>query len=222
MNKKLLIFLPFLMLLAGAFTSCEEVEEVGKYDNWEERNVAYIDSLNLIIGSRADRIIEGAKYEGEIGDSMKLSKIPVGELFAIKDNNRSTIDKSYYIYCKKISLDNPYGQRPLYTQSVSAYYYGTLITGDKFDGNFTGYSAIDRGALPAEGDKAKKPTEFDSPSSFSVTGVISGWTSVLQYMHTGERWILYIPYQCGYGTSGSGAVLGYSTLTFDLELQKVL
>ena len=53
MNKRLLIFLPFLLLLAGVFTSCEEVEEVGKYDNWRERNEAYIDSLNLIIGGRA-------------------------------------------------------------------------------------------------------------------------------------------------------------------------
>ena len=86
MNKRLLVFLPFLLLLTGVFTSCEEVEEVGRYDNWRERNEAYIDSLNLIIGGRADRIIEGAKYEGDNGDSVKLSKIPVGELFAIKDN----------------------------------------------------------------------------------------------------------------------------------------
>ena len=62
-NKRLLIFLPFLLLLTGVFTSCEEVEEVGRYDNWRERNEAYIDSLNLIIGGRADRIIEGAKYD---------------------------------------------------------------------------------------------------------------------------------------------------------------
>ena len=79
MNKRLLVFLPFLLLLAGVFTSCEEVEEVGRYDNWRERNEAYIDSLNLIIGGRADRIIEGAKYEGDNGDSVKLSKITVGE-----------------------------------------------------------------------------------------------------------------------------------------------
>ena len=72
MNKRLLIFLPFLLLLTGVFTSCEEVEEVGRYDNWRERNEAYIDSLNLIIGGRADRIIEGAKYEGDNGDSVSL------------------------------------------------------------------------------------------------------------------------------------------------------
>ena len=191
MNKRLLIFLPFLLLLAGVFTSCEEVEEVGKYDNWRERNEAYIDSLNLIIGGRADRIIEGAKYEGDNGDSVKLSKIPVGELFAIKDNYKSTTENSLYIYCKKISPDNPDGERPLYTQSVTTYYYGTIILGDRFDGNFVGYSAI------------------------------SGWTTVLQYMHTKERWILYIPYQCGYGESGYSSILGYSTLTFDMQLEAV-
>ena len=174
MNKRLLIFLPFLLLLAGVFTSCEEVEEVGKYDNWRERNEAYIDSLNLIIGGRADRIIEGAKYEGDNGDSVKLSKIPVGELFAIKDNYKSTTENSLYIYCKKISPDNPYGERPLYTESVTTYYYGTIILGDRFDGNFVGYSAIDRGVLLSEGEGAKVPTDFDSPSSFSVTGVVSG------------------------------------------------
>lgn len=30
--KKSLLFLPFLLLLVGAFISCEEVEEAGKYD----------------------------------------------------------------------------------------------------------------------------------------------------------------------------------------------
>ena len=78
-----------------------------------------------------------------------------------------------------------------------------------------------RGVLLSEGEGAKVPTDFDSPSSFSVTGVVSGWTTVLQYMHTKERWILYIPYQCGYGESGYGSILGYSTLTFDMQLEAV-
>ena len=30
--KKSLLFLPFLLLLVGAFISCEEVEEAGKYE----------------------------------------------------------------------------------------------------------------------------------------------------------------------------------------------
>lgn len=35
--KKSLLFLPFLLLLVGAFISCEEVEEAGKYDKRTRR-----------------------------------------------------------------------------------------------------------------------------------------------------------------------------------------
>lgn len=218
MKKRLLVFLPFLLFVAGVFTSCEEVEEEGKYDNWQERNETYIDSLSLIVNGRIDRTIEGGVYEGDNGDSAKLAKIPVGELFAIKDTYASTDGNPQYIYCKKIKGDNREGQRPLYTQSFSAYYYGTIITGEKFDGNFTGYSATDRGTLDAE---EKGPTDFDSPSTFSVTGVITGWTAIVQYMHTDERWMVYVPYQCAYKESGRGSIPGYTALIYDMELVSV-
>ena len=58
--KKSLLFLPFLLLLVGAFISCEEVEEAGKYDNWRERGEAFVDSIRRLTGdnyvaSRAGR-----------------------------------------------------------------------------------------------------------------------------------------------------------------------
>lgn len=220
MKKGLLAFLPFFLLVAGVFTSCEEVEEVGKYDNWRPRNEAFIDSLSNIVGTNAARIITGdERYDDIIS---KLSAIPAGELFAIKDQLTSTNNAAVYIYCKKISADNPDGERPLFTgagSSVSAYYYGTNILGERFDGNFVGYSATDQGVLTASG---KAPTEFNSPNSFGVLGVINGWTTVLQYMRTGERWMLYIPWISAYGAKGYGSVIGYSALTFDMILEEVL
>ena len=201
--RKILCFL--LPLAALLFASCEEVQEASKYDNWQSRNEAFIDSIARETG-------------GLIIDSEeKAAAVEVGRLFAIA-TTAGTMSGDQYVYCKKITA-NPDGRRPLYTESVSAYYYGTLITGDRFDGNFTGYSALDQGTLNAT-DKA--PTEFDAPSEFSVSGVISGWTAALQLMKTGERWMLYIPYQSGYGTSGSGSILGYSALTFDLDLVEVV
>lgn len=219
MKKGLLVFLPFFLLVAGVFTSCEEVEEVSKYDNWQERNEAFIDSLNVIVGDNANRRITGnEQYEAL---EKKLNDIPVGELFAILDQLRSTDDNPQYIYCKKISEDNPEGVRPVYTgtpSSFSAYYYGTNILGERFDGNFEGFSATDRGRLDP---KEKKPNDFNSPSSFTVTGVVNGWTAVVQYMRTDERWMLYIPWSSAYGASGSGSILGYSALTFDLQMVDV-
>ena len=201
--RKILCFL--LPLAALLLASCEEVQEASKYDNWQARNEAFIDSIARETG-------------GLIIDSEeKAAAVEVGRLFAIA-TTAGTMSDDQYVYCKKITA-NPDGRRPLYTESVSAYYYGTLITGDRFDGNFTGYSALDQGTLNAT-DKA--PTEFDAPSEFSVSGVIAGWTAALQLMKTGERWMLYIPYQSGYGTSGSGSILGYSALTFDLDLVEVV
>ena len=187
-RKTLCFLLPLAALL---FASCEEVQEASKYDNWQARNEAFIDSIARETG-------------GLIIDSEeKAAAVEVGRLFAIA-TTAGTMSGDQYVYCKKITA-NPDGRRPLYTESVSAYYYGTLITGDRFDGNFTGYSALDQGTLNAT-DKA--PTE--------------GWTAALQLMKTGERWMLYIPYQSGYGTSGSGSILGYSALTFDLDLVEVV
>ena len=200
--KTICFVLPLAALL---FASCEEVQEPSKYDNWQARNEAYIDSIAGETGKVFVATLEDA------------DRMEPGSLFAIATTSGTTAGEQY-VYCKKITA-NPEGRRPLYTETVSAYYYGTLITGDKFDGNFTGYSAIDRQELNAED---KKPTEFDAPAEFAVSGMITGWTAALQLMRTGERWMLYIPYQSAYGTSGSGSIPGYSALAFDLILDDIV
>ncbi len=203
------ILSPFSLLLclslSFVFVACEEVEEAGTYDNWQARNEAYIDSIASLVGNRY------------IATEEAVMQVPVGEMFAIRTEASNTAGEQY-VYCKKI-VDNPTGRRPLYTESVSVYYYGTLITGASFDGNFEGYSAIDQQELDST---EKCPTEFDSPATFSVSGVVAGWIAALQLMHTGERWIIYIPYQSGYGTSDSGSIPGYSALTFDIQLEEVI
>lgn len=200
--KTICFVLPLAALL---FASCEEVQEPGKYDNWQARNEAYIDSIAGETGKVFVATLEDA------------DRMEPGRLFAIATTSGTTAGEQY-VYCKKITA-NPEGRRPLYTETVSAYYYGTLITGDKFDGNFTGYSAVDRQELNAED---KKPTEFDAPAEFAVSGMITGWTAALQLMRTGERWMLYIPYQSAYGTSGSKSIRGYSALAFDLILDDIV
>ena len=200
--KTICFVLPLAALL---FASCEEVQEASKYDNWPARNEAYIDSIAGETGKVFVATLEDA------------DRMEPGRLFAIATTSGTTAGEQY-VYCKKITA-NPEGRRPLYTETVSAYYYGTLITGDKFDGNFTGYSAVDRQELNAED---KKPTEFDAPAEFAVSGVITGWTAALQLMRTGERWMLYIPYQSAYGTSGSGSIPGYSALAFDIILDDIV
>ena len=91
------------------------------------------------------------------------------------------------------------GKTPTATDRVTVHYTGKLIDGMIFD------SSVQRG----------------SPATFSVNGVIAGWTEALQLMHEGDKWMLYIPDNLGYGERGSGQIPPYSALIFEVELIKV-
>lgn len=201
--------LPGLCLLAlclplWLLTSCEEVDEPAVYDDWQGRNEAFMDSIANRTGSRLVTTMD------------VLDEIPLHQMFALQVWGASTDRGDQYVYCKKIKVsDDSTARPPYYTETVETFYYGTLINGERFDGNFEGYGALDWGELDAA---AKAPTSFDSPTSFSVSGVVQGWSTALQYMRPGDRWMLYIPYQSAYGTTASGSVPAYSALTFDLEL----
>ena len=90
------------------------------------------------------------------------------------------------------------GATPTLQDSVLAHYHGTLIDGTVFD------SSIDRG----------------EPAEFPVSGVIKGWTEILQIMKEGDKWKVTIPYTLAYPDGVRGIEPG-STLIFDIELIKV-
>jgi len=84
------------------------------------------------------------------------------------------------------------GPKPLIGDSVTCNYIGTYVNGVEFD----------RG----------------QPMTFSMTGVITGWTEALLMMPTGSKWKLYVPHQLGYGPVDYREIPGGSVLIFDLEL----
>lgn len=89
------------------------------------------------------------------------------------------------------------GAKPTLSDSVKCHYHGKLINGIVFD------SSVERG----------------EPAVFPVSGVIAGWTEILQLMPVGSKWRVTIPYQLAYGERGAGgAIEPYSTLIFDIEL----
>ena len=79
---------------------------------------------------------------------------------------------------------------------VSVHYKGTLINGREFDNSWK------RGC----------------PEAFRLNQVIEGWQLALQEMRVGDRWIIYIPYNFGYGNRASGPIPAFSTLIFEVEL----
>ncbi|MFT4221904.1 FKBP-type peptidyl-prolyl cis-trans isomerase [Dysgonomonas sp.] len=91
------------------------------------------------------------------------------------------------------------GVKPLATDIVKVNYKGTLIDGTVFDSS-----------------------EGKEPATFNVSGVIKGWTEVLQLMPAGSTWTVYIPYDLAYGAQERGEhIKPFSTLIFDVELLEV-
>ena len=192
MSKKIYLF--SLILLALAFVSCEETEEVGRYDNWRARNEAFIDSL--------ENVYETVPGRGGL------------EQFSMY------IDPERFIYYKvktpvttdKLNQDM-IGRRPTSASTVTTYYKGMNILRERFDG-FSGDNPNLNESNANEGET--------KASSFELGSVISGWQEALQHMVVGDRWEIYIPWQYAYGSTGNSEgqveILGYSALIFDLQL----
>ena len=100
------------------------------------------------------------------------------------------------------------GEVPDYDDVVKVHYNGYLIDGHKFD------SSYDRG----------------EPATFSVNGVIQGWTEILQKMPVGSKWEVFIPQNLAYGMTGVSSdpkkgeyvIPPSSTLIFEIELLEII
>ena len=55
MSKKIYLF--SLVLLALTFTACSETEEAGRYDNWQARSEAFIDSIANVYNSAENKAL---------------------------------------------------------------------------------------------------------------------------------------------------------------------
>lgn len=91
------------------------------------------------------------------------------------------------------------GERPTINDSVTCNYKGALLNGTEFDNSYL------RG----------------QPITFSLRGVIAGWTEGLQLMTVGSKYKFYVPYNLGYGEFDYGTIPGGSTLVFEVELLTV-
>ncbi len=101
---------------------------------------------------------------------------------------------------KVITAGAAKGKVPTADASVLVHYTGKLVDGTVFD------SSVERG----------------EPATFKANEVIAGWTEALQLMHEGDKWIVYIPSELGWGEQGAGEQIPpHSVVIFEVELIKV-
>ena len=92
------------------------------------------------------------------------------------------------------------GAKPAAADKVVCNYKGTLIDGKEFDSS----------------------SKHGGPATFSVNGVIKGWTEALQLMPVGSKWQLFVPSDLAYGERGAGSDIGpNATLIFEVELLSI-
>jgi len=93
------------------------------------------------------------------------------------------------------------GANPAATDTVQAFYKGTLIDGTVFD---------------ASSKHGTKPLEF------ALNGVIPCWTEGIQKMKVGGKAKLICPSDIAYGDRGTGGIPGGATLIFEVELAGIV
>jgi len=191
MNIKNYIHLLASLLVAVATVACSESNESNdEFADWQNRNDTFFSSLYQSAVSAA----QSDDSEWKVFRKWSLTDM-------------TSADADDHIVVKVIEKGNGSGC-PLYTDSVRVHYRGRLIPSDSypqgyvFDESFTG----------------ELDTATAQPTLFAVGGVVSGLATALQKMHIGDRWLVYIPYNLGYGESDSGSVPAYSTLIFDVTL----
>ncbi len=100
-----------------------------------------------------------------------------------------------------IESGDPSGHSPSLQDTVIVHYEGKLIDGTVFDSSRT----------------------RDTPARFSLTGIVPGWSEVLQLMRPGDIWQVVLPPEMAYGETGVENVIGPNqALVFEIELIEVM
>ena len=134
--------------------------------------------------------------------------LPADRIYRLVDQ----YNQEYVYYKKYADYEANSNQQVLYTDSVNLYYRVKYFNGDKVVENFV---------------KEDPDIDFDLPRGLRVNSNIAGLTWALQDMKQGERWILYVPSQCAYGSGTGdadfvGKIEPYSTFEYDITLVKIV
>ena len=181
------------------------------FRNWEQQQLginarvagqALIDAANAksrLNDQEAFPLLQRFQQEFEIRNNpVARENIEKGEKYMREiSNNKSVYTTKSGLKYRRMKEGN--GKHPVATDKVKVHYTGKLIDGTTFD------SSVDRGA----------------PITFPLNQVIPGWTEGLQLMDEGSKYMLYIPYNLGYGTRDMGNIPAGSTLVIEVELLEI-
>ena len=205
-----------LALLSLVFiTSCSETKVDGPFSDWENRNLAFVDSIEQVYD-----VQKIPDYEQDI-------VVTGNKIGRFKVESVSTLNEPVYVYYKVIDRAQDDSLTPIYTDSVEVYYRGMLMN-EKVIGalplepRYITRAYADLTVFDKTFENENPNLEVDKPVKFEVNRVVPGFTRILQEMSAGDRWEVYIPSKAGYGGDNRGDLPAHSTLIFDLTFHQIL
>jgi FKBP-type peptidyl-prolyl cis-trans isomerase FklB len=188
MKKTQLFWLLVFLLSAGTVVSCSETDDEEAYEY-------------------ANWQARNDAYFATLEDSLSRGGSEWKKIKAYTKDEKTPGVNTDYIYIKVLKSGGD-GPSPLYSDSVRVAYRGRLIpsatysNGYVFDQTYVGnYNFNTTSVLDG-----------------AVGGFTNGFATALLHMNRNDRWRVYIPYQLGYGVSGTTGIPGCSVLIFDLVL----
>lgn len=184
-----------LFAFAFALCACSNQDEASEYENWQERNQLYVDSIAALAN------------EGRDG----WTKLLAFNLDATAESNNPS--NNHYVYIQK--LQNGTGtEHPHYNDSVRVHYLGRLIPSTSYSQGYVFGKSYGSYVLNEA---------TDVPALLGVNQNVDGFATAVMHMVEGDQWKLVIPYYLGYGESdnSTSGIPAYSTLIFEAKLARI-
>lgn len=199
MKRRGFYFLAVALFAVFGLASCsEEDDTVEEFPNWQARNDAFFNSLT-------DSVLNLLELNPARTDWKRIKSWSKSD--SIEGGN------SDYIIVKVIEEGDPASATPLYTDTVTVHYLGRLLPSVSYPYGYV----FDQSYYGNYYDDVSKPLQMAIGNS-GGNMLVDGFATALQHMRRGDHWMVYIPYQLGYGSQSQTGVPAYSTLIFDLRL----
>lgn len=194
--KKYIPLILLALIAPLAMSSCSEEDDiVDEFPNWQATNEAFVDHLT----DSVNKLLADNPLRTDWKRLKSWSKL----------NSEAGTNADYILVKVLESSQETNASKPLYTDSVAVHYQGRLLPSTNYAEGYVFDQSYYGNFNP----------ELSRPTKMKLSELIDGFVTAVLNMQRGDRWLVYIPYQLGYGASSSNsAVPSYSTLVFDIAL----
>ncbi|WP_339889171.1 peptidylprolyl isomerase [uncultured Flavobacterium sp.] len=183
--------------------------------------------LNIIkIGTEAKKFDAKkvfSDYYGKIGEEAKIAKEIADKAakdkmtFLTKMRKKATKTTSGLEY---VFITKGKGAKPAAGTNVNVNYAGYFENGDMFD---TSYEEVAKAYGKFDHRRADSNGYQPFPFQYgNKTGLIPGFIEGLEQMKFGDKLLVFIPYNLGYGEQGGGPIPAKTNLVFEIEMLEIV